>query len=70
MEPTIRFEYGRGDKRKAAEEPLRPPVLVNDMLPGFLLEHWGELMRGDAVRFRFVVVPRRETLEFSQASRS
>jgi hypothetical protein len=34
------------------------------MIPYFVVEHWDELARGDSVKFRYIVVPRLETVGF------
>jgi hypothetical protein len=64
----VRFEYttrsGGKEKRRQKSETLRDPVLISDMLPGFIVEHWAELSRGDTVKFRYIVVPRLETVAF------
>jgi hypothetical protein len=35
------------------------------MVAAFLADHWGELARGEKVKCRYVVVPRRETVGFT-----
>jgi len=64
----IQFQYttrsGRGDRTKQESETLRDQVLINDMIPYFVVEHWDELARGETVRFRYIVVPRLETIAF------
>jgi hypothetical protein len=47
-----------------SSETKQGVVLVNDMIPGFLLANWDTLMKGRAVRFRYLVIPRLETIEF------
>jgi hypothetical protein len=67
VQPVLRFEYSErtGAKPKTAEERLRPDTLVTDMIPGFLVAHWDRLMRGDDLKCRLMVVPRRETVGFT-----
>jgi len=64
----IRFEYqtGSGPKAKKAsnDETQQGVVLVNDMIPGFLVANWDALMQGRVVRLRYLVIPRLETIEF------
>jgi hypothetical protein len=64
----IRFQYstrsGRADRPKQESETLRQQVLINDMIPYFVVEHWEELVRGEVVKFRYIVVPRLETIGF------
>jgi len=64
----IQFQYTtrstRADRPKRESETLRDQVLINDMLPGFMTDHWDELTRGETVQFRYIVVPRLETIAF------
>jgi hypothetical protein len=64
----VQFEYttgsGRADKRRPKSETIREQPLISDMLPGFIAEHWEELRRGESVNFRYLVVPRLETIAF------
>jgi len=64
----IQFQYAtrssRGEKAKQESETVRDQALISDMLPGFMTEHWEELARGDTVKFRYIVVPRLETIGF------
>ncbi|HVV71394.1 MAG TPA: hypothetical protein VHI52_07835 [Verrucomicrobiae bacterium] len=64
---TIDFTYfpEPGIKPKLDSEPLRPETLVNDMVGQFLVSHWDQLARGEKVRCRYMVVPRRETVGFT-----
>jgi hypothetical protein len=60
---SIEFTYtAAGEKPKTSTETLAENTLVNDMVGPFLLSHWDALMRGQKVKCRFIVVPRRETL--------
>ena len=64
----IQFEYqtGSGPKVKKAsnDETQQGVVLINDMIPGFLVANWDDLMQGRAVRFRYLIISRLETIEF------
>jgi hypothetical protein len=64
----ILFQYttrsSRANRPKQETETLREQVLINDMIPYFVVEHWDELARGDTVKFRYIVVPRLETIGF------
>lgn len=61
----IEFRYTpRSGKPKRRLETTGEEALISDMLPGFLLAHWDELERGDVLRFRYIVVPRLETIAF------
>jgi hypothetical protein len=63
----IQFQYAtrssRADRPKQKIETIREEVLI-DMLPGFMAERWDELVRGEVVKFRYIVVPRLETIAF------
>jgi hypothetical protein len=64
----IHFQYttrsGRSEKTKQKTETISDQALISDMLPGLIAEHWDQLARGDTVRFRYIVVPRLETVTF------
>lgn len=62
----INFEYTAGPaaKRKRKLETIREAVLISDMLPAFVANHWDDLQRGAVVKFRYLVVPRLETIAF------
>lgn len=65
-QPRLAFKWARGpDARPETKtEPLHKDVLVNDMIAGFISQHWDELMRGASVNFRFIVLARLETIGF------
>jgi hypothetical protein len=61
----LRFEFAAGGHAAATdEEKLRPDTLVSDMLPGFMVAHWTNLIAGTHVKFRFVALARMETVGF------
>ncbi len=64
----IHFQYttpfGRSEKTKQKTETVSDQALISDMLPGLIAEHWDELARSDTVKFRYIVVPRLETIAF------
>jgi len=66
---TIWFDYNKdlqgGGSPKTSSESLRPDTLVGDMIAPFLKAHWTQLARGDKVRCRYIVIPRRETVGFT-----
>src|SRR5512137_1993975 len=66
---SIRFEYRKraGDRPKARTEVLKENTLINDMVGPFLASHWDELLRGEEIHCRGIVVPRRETVAFTFA---
>jgi hypothetical protein len=71
---ALLFEYTKdlasGSKPKTSTEALRNDTLNGDMVAPFLLSHWGELAKGEKVKCRFLVVPRRETVGFTFAKES
>src|SRR2546423_935375 len=66
----IFFDYtvGVGDKAKKskATESQGPEneVLVDDMIPGFIVAHWDTLMKGLPAKFRYIALSRKETVGF------
>lgn len=70
----VEFEYTIGDGRDAKTtrntETLDEEPLVNDMLAGFIAAHWDALLQGSAVRLRYIVLPRKETVGFQLAKDS
>jgi hypothetical protein len=63
------FEYlagpGRETKKKFTNsETMDKDVLINDMIPPFILSHWDGLMKGSSEKFRLLVLPRVETVRF------
>lgn len=65
----IEFEYAKdassGAKPKTSEEPLRDDTLTDDMIGEFLQSHWEALSNGQAVKCRYLVVSRRQTVGFT-----
>jgi hypothetical protein len=66
---TIEFAY-RADasaegRPSLREEPWQEDTLVSDMVAPFLALHCDALQRGEKVRCRYIVVPRRETVGFT-----
>jgi hypothetical protein len=61
----ILISYGHGlNPPKGDAQELQPDTLVDDTLYPFLLAHWDNLMRGDAVKFRFVSLEWERTFMF------
>jgi len=64
----IQFQYttrsSRAGKPRQKSEATDEKVLISDMVAGFVAEHWDELARGESVKFRYIVVPRLETVGF------
>jgi hypothetical protein len=65
----LRFAYTKdvsaADKPKVSTEAMRNDCLVSDMVATFLESRWAELAKGEKVKCRYVVVPRRETVGFT-----
>jgi hypothetical protein len=70
----ISYEYTKDihstSKPKTRTELFQTACLVGDMVPPFLMDHWAELLRGEAVRCRYIVLDRRETVGFTFAKDS
>jgi hypothetical protein len=49
---------------KGDTEALAPDTVIDDTLYPFMMDHWDDLMRGDAVKFHFVSLERERTYEF------
>jgi hypothetical protein len=64
---SIKFEFApeAGGRAKMRTEALRENTLIGDMVGPFLTAHYEELRRGDKVKCRLIVVPRRETVGFT-----
>jgi hypothetical protein len=64
---SIEFEYSKapGTAPKSNTEALADNTLIGDMVAPFLVAHWTELRRGEKVKCRYIVVPRRETVGFT-----
>jgi hypothetical protein len=64
---SIDFEYAAqaGGKVKTRTEALTDNTLIGDMVGPFLTAHWDALLRGEKVKCRYVVLPRRETVGFT-----
>jgi hypothetical protein len=69
LKGTVLFDYTKdvasGGKHKTSTEAWRSEALIGDMVAPFLVAHWAELAKGDKVKCRYVVVPRRETVGFT-----
>jgi hypothetical protein len=63
----IDFEYRKapGADPKRSTERLQPNTLVGDMVGSFLGAHWDELMQGQTLKTRYIVLDRAETVGFS-----
>jgi len=66
---SIQFRYTNqsGERPKANTEALRDNTLINDMVGPFIAAHWDQILNGQKVKCRYVVVPRKETVGFTFA---
>lgn len=64
---SIEFEYRSeaGGRTKKATEALKGSAIIGDMIGPFLASNWNALARGEDVKCRYIVVPRRETVGFT-----
>ncbi len=64
----IFFEFTSGlgaDAKKTTDsEKLESDTLVGDMLSPYMALHWDPLAKGTPLKFRYIVVPRMETVGF------
>jgi hypothetical protein len=62
----IAFQYimGNESKTNASTETLVPDIIVGDMIGPFVAAHWEALMKGKAVKCRFIAASRAETVGF------
>lgn len=62
------FEYAKNVASRANpsrnSENFEKNTLNNDMVGPFLVSHWDALMKGQDVKYRFMVIPRAETVGF------
>jgi hypothetical protein len=59
------ISYGRGLTPPKGDTQILPPdTVIDDTLYPFMLAHWDDLMRGDAVKFHFVSLEHERTFEF------
>jgi len=61
----IFISYGTGvEPQKGDSQNLQPDTVVDDTVYPFILMHWETLMRGEAVKFRFVSLEWERTFMF------
>jgi hypothetical protein len=60
----ISFGHSLTPPAKGDTETLAPDTVIDDTLYPFMMAHWDDLMRGDAVKFHFVSLERERTYEF------
>jgi hypothetical protein len=66
---VISYEYSKdarsSKKPRTATEPFPNNCLISDMVAPFLMDHWSDLLKGNEVKCRYIVVDRRETVGFT-----
>jgi len=64
---VVSFQYGKttGGRTTSTQEMVRGDALTDDMVGPFLTSHWNSLIRGEAVKCRYISVPRGETVGFT-----
>ncbi len=60
------YVHGRGSEaeREVDTEPFTAETVLNDSLVPYMKAHWETLMAGERVEFRYIVIPRTETVGF------
>lgn len=58
------FQYSKGTKHKTDSENFSADIVTADMINAFLVAHWNQLMSGKAVKCRYIVLSRAETVGF------
>ena len=64
------FDWTADGRTKTDSETFVADTLVGDMIPQFIITHWNELARGEAVNFRFIASSRLETVGFKLVKES
>ena len=61
----ICISYGSGAApKRGAAQTLQPDTVIDDSFYPFMLAHWDKLMKGEAVKFRFVTLEWQRTFGF------
>ncbi len=66
----LHFDWLADGKTKTDSEAFVTDTVVGDMIPQFIITHWNELARGEAVNFRFIASSRLETVGFKLVKES
>ena len=64
---VISFQYGKttGGRSRSTQETVRGDALTDDMVGPFLTSHWDNLSKGEALKCRYISIPRGETVGFT-----
>lgn len=62
---TVKFSYTNGGNTKTSTENLSGPTVINDDITDYMQAHWSDLMAGQTLNVRYLVIPRLETVGFS-----
>ncbi len=60
----ISFGHSLTPPAKGDAQTLAPDTVIDDTLYPFMMAHWDDLMRGEAVKFHFVSLEHERTYEF------
>jgi hypothetical protein len=59
------YKFREGEKKEASDsESIEPNMIVPDMVPAVVQSHWQELMGGETVKTRFLVLERQDSFGF------
>ena len=63
--PLLFIGYAKGlNPPKGDAQKFQPDTVFDDTVYPFMMAHWDELMRGDAVKFRFISLEHERTFMF------
>lgn len=60
----VTYKFRHAGKEDSESEKIDGEMIVPDMVPGVVTKHWDELMRGDTVKTRFLVLERQDNFGF------
>lgn len=60
----VHYTYTAQGKTKTDDDEVEPRLLVSEMVSGYLRAHWQELMAGETIKARLLVVERLDTIGF------
>jgi hypothetical protein len=60
----VSYRFRTTDKEETDSESIDGNMIVPDMVQGVVTKHWDELMKGDTVKTRFLVLERQDSYGF------
>ena len=63
----LTFTLVEDGKSSVTTEQVSAPVVSGPTMFGYIVTHWNELMRGESLPIRFVIIERKETIGFKLA---